>query len=127
MASAKIKDYKDYQGPTSREYSVTIDLAAGESIRQNLWFDFLSCKTVAVTVQHIGATGTSGSITATEAGIKGTAGIAYTTAFSLAMVANSTAMQVVPVHLARYFKMDLSAITWGSVGKVVIVVTGKPH
>jgi hypothetical protein len=127
MASAKIHDYKDYQGPTSREYTVDIDLAKGDSIRESLWFDFLSCKTISVSVQHIGATGTTGSITATEAGIKGSPGIAYSTPVSITLVANSVAMQVIPVHLARYFLMDLSGITWGVVGKIKIVVTGKPH
>ena len=127
MAEAKISDFKDYQGPTSREYTVDIDLAGGDTIRESLWFDFLSCKTIAITVQLIGATGTSGNVLGTECGIRGTAGIAYSTPVSITMANNAIATQVIPQHLARYFRMDLTGITWGTVGKVKIVLTGKPH
>ena len=127
MASAKIHDYKDYQGPTSREYTIDIDLAAGDTISQKIYLDFLSCKTVAIAVQLIGATGTTGAITATYTNIKGTAGIAYSPAVSITLANNVVAMGIIPVHLARICLLNLSGVTWGVVGKVKIVVTGKPH
>ena len=124
---AKIKDYKDYQGPTSREWTVDIDLEAKDSFQKRMYFDFLSSKNIAVSIKLIGATGTSGTITGGWASRKRGKIFPLPTPLSILLIANDEAAQIVPELSGRLLALDLSGVTFGTVGKVQIIITGKAH
>lgn len=127
MSLAKIIDHKDYQGPTSRHWSVIVDLDAKDSYSQKMYFDTLSCKTIAVSIQLVKATGTSGTALGGQA-VSHRGKIApLDPVVSLPTVNDDTVMYFAEQVLGRYFVLDLSPLTLGVTGKIEIHVVAKPH
>lgn len=128
MADAKVKDFKDYQGPTSRQYTIDIDLDNNLYPQKKYYLDILSQRNACVTIQMTGMTGTSGDVFLRKANRPGAKVFDFAPVESETLVDDDTiVIEPTASLVCRYLVVDLSGVTFGSTGKMQIQVTAKPY
>jgi hypothetical protein len=126
MATNLQKITRNADNANGRAHVIELDLAEGGFPAKLKSLDLLGMSQAAISVQCIGCTGTSGNIIGNQGNDPSPAlHVAFTSAVTIATGANTNNVFIDIPLSGSHLSLDLSGLTLGSVGRMIITIVAK--
>ena len=120
------KQTRNASNISGRSHTIELDLAEGGFPAKLKSIDLLGLSTVCVSVQCIGCTGTSGNIIGSQGNDPNPSlHVPFTSAISIATGVNTNNVSIDNPLSGSHLSLDLTGLTLGSVGRIIITIVAK--